>query len=65
MTRWGPKALLLRLIGGAIPGDQKYLPAGYRIHELGPSELVGKGDAEMRKTSEDLRTRRMGCVFSR
>ncbi|CAN9466821.1 unnamed protein product [Alternaria alternata] len=65
ITRWGPKALLLRLIGGAVPGDEKYHPDGYRIHELGPSELVGKGDTEMGKTRGELRARRMGCVFSR
>jgi hypothetical protein len=64
-ARWGPKALLLRLIGGIVPGEEKYFPDGYRIHELGPSELVGKGDAEMSKTREELRARRTRCVFSR
>lgn len=63
-ARWGPKALLLRLIGGMIPGEKRYFPDGYRIHELGPSELVGKGDVEMKKTREHLRARRKGCVFS-
>jgi hypothetical protein len=57
--------LLLRLIGGIVPGEEKYFPDGYRIHELGPSELVGKGDAEMSKTREELRARRTRCVFSR
>jgi hypothetical protein len=65
MKRWGPKALLLRLVGGVVPGDKRYHPDGYRIHELGPSELVGKGDAEMRNTREELKEKRMGCVFSR
>jgi hypothetical protein len=64
-SRWGPKALLLRLVGGAVPGSPKYRPEGYRIHELGPSELVGKGTAEMEQTKKDLRARRVGCVFSR
>jgi hypothetical protein len=47
-----------------VPGEKKYFPDGYRIHELGPSELVGKGDVEMNKTREELRTRRTGCVLS-
>lgn len=65
LSRWGPKALLLRLIGGAVPGSPKYFPEGYCIHELGPSELVGTGTAEMERTKEELRARRAGCVFSR
>ncbi|KAI4611935.1 hypothetical protein J4E80_007386 [Alternaria sp. BMP 0032] len=65
MKRWGPNALLLRLVGGVVPGDERYHPGGYRINELGPSELVGKGDAEMRKTRDELRGKRMGCAFSR
>ncbi|KAF1832410.1 NAD(P)-binding protein [Decorospora gaudefroyi] len=43
-ARWGPKALILRAFGGMVPGNQKYCPDGYRIRELGPEELVGKGD---------------------
>ena len=65
MKRWGPNALLLRLVGGVVPGDERYHPEGYRIHELGPTELVGKGDTEMRNTRDELRAKRMGCVFSR
>lgn len=57
--------MLLRLVGGVIPGDQKYFPDGYRIHELGPSELVGEGEADMRRTREEFTAKRMGCVFSR
>ncbi|CAA9957301.1 hypothetical protein PTMSG1_00909 [Pyrenophora teres f. maculata] len=63
-ARWGPKALLLRLIGGAVPGENKYFPHGYRIHELGPSKLVGRGDNEMEKTREEIRAKRRGCAFS-
>lgn len=63
-TRWGLNALLLRLVGGIIPGDERYCPEGYRIHELGPVELVGKGDAEMQNTRDELSAKR-GCVFSR
>lgn len=65
MKRWGPNALLLRLVGGLVPGDERYCPEGYRIHELGPVELVGKGDDEMHDTRDELRAKRTGCVFSR
>jgi hypothetical protein len=54
----------LRLVGGVVPGEKKYIPGGYRIHELGPEELVGKGEAEMERTREGLRARKVGCSFT-
>jgi hypothetical protein len=51
LGRWGPRALWLRLIGSAVPGDEgsKYAPEGYAIPELGPDALKGKGQEEMSK----------------
>jgi hypothetical protein len=53
------------LVGGVVPGEGKYHPEGYRICELGPDVLVGKGEVEMGKTREELRIRRTGCGFAR
>lgn len=60
-SRWGPRALLIRLAGGVVPGDPKYFPEGYHIHELGPSTQRGKSEIEMRKLREDIRVKRGGC----
>lgn len=60
-ARWGLKALLLRLVGGVVPGDEKYFPGGYRISELGPDALLGKGDEEMDRTRSNLRAKRGAC----
>ncbi|KAI2473136.1 hypothetical protein F4781DRAFT_223114 [Annulohypoxylon bovei var. microspora] len=59
---WGLSALLTRLYGGVLPGDEgiKYHPEGYLIAELGPAALVGKGGKEMNATRIELGTRR-GC----
>ncbi|KAI1261618.1 hypothetical protein F5Y18DRAFT_419416 [Xylariaceae sp. FL1019] len=65
-SRWGPNALLTRLYGGVLPGDQgtTYHPEGYLISELGPSALVGKGLQEMNMTRTELGKRR-GCPIPR
>ncbi|KAI0147192.1 hypothetical protein GGR57DRAFT_262906 [Xylariaceae sp. FL1272] len=65
-SRWGPNALLTRLYGGVLPGDQgtTYHPEGYLISELGPSTLVGKGLQEMNITRIELGKRR-GCPMTR
>lgn len=63
-ARWGWQAWLLRLVGGAIPGDKTYFPEGYRISELGPRVFVGKGEEEMERTRREVGERR-GCVFAR
>ncbi|KAI1332834.1 hypothetical protein F5Y16DRAFT_356703 [Xylariaceae sp. FL0255] len=62
MSRWGPQALFTRLYGGVVPGDEgtKYHPEGYKITELGPTELVGAGEQEMQRTRTQL-NRRRGC----
>jgi hypothetical protein len=61
------KALLLRLTGGALPGDDgdKYVPQGYIIAEIGPEAFRGKGEAEMQATRERLSNdKKGGCPFS-
>ncbi|KAH9843354.1 NAD(P)-binding protein [Teratosphaeria destructans] len=51
-----------RIVGGAVPGDEgdKYCPHGYKIAELGPQNLCGKGDVEMDQTRRRLAS---GCPF--
>lgn len=57
--RWGFTALRTRLWGGVLPGDEgdTYCPFGYRIAELGPAALRGKGQEEMEKTRAQLRAK--------
>ena len=50
-----------------MPGDEgdKYVPGGYRLTELGPEELKGKGMEEMKVTKRRLRENpRLGCPFA-
>ncbi|MCJ1325138.1 hypothetical protein MMC10_001800 [Thelotrema lepadinum] len=66
-ARWGPKALLTRLLGGVVPGDEgeKYVPQGYRLTELGPDAFKGKGTKEMDVTKTKLvENSRLGCPFA-
>lgn len=66
--RYGIKALLLRLAGGKVPGDDgtRYQPEGYVIPEIGPEVLKGKGSAEMEAERARLSANpRLGCPFSR
>lgn len=62
-ARWGPTALVKRMLGGAVPsGDERYAPGGYEIPELGPEKLRGQGSEEMEGTRAWMRERRgMGC----
>ncbi|MCJ1243695.1 hypothetical protein MMC30_000892 [Trapelia coarctata] len=48
-NRWGGKGLWRKVLGLPVPGDEgeKFMPAGYRIEELGPR--VGKRDWETEK----------------
>ena len=48
-NRWGKKALWRRMLGVPVPGDEgeKFMPAGYKIEELGPR--VGKGGWQAEK----------------
>ncbi len=48
-ARWGPGAILRRLLGGQLPGDQGSRPDGYKIEDIGPSAFEGKGMEWMRQ----------------
>ena len=55
-------------MGLPIPGDKgdKYWPRGYKIHEIGPESMRGKGEAYARESKEKLVAERMkGCPFAR
>lgn len=75
-NRWGPMALLMRLAGGAVPGDSRengkgevkggstYLPEGFLVSDLGPFNFMGQGKDETLAEMERLRsTRSGGCPF--
>jgi hypothetical protein len=65
--RWGPRALVTRLLGHRLPGDDgnKYVPEGYLFEEIGPTALRGKGLKEMELTDAKLKdARRSGCPFT-
>lgn len=52
--------------GGYLPGDRAdFAPEGYKIEELGPKGMKGKGGEEMRRVEEKLRSERpLGCPFA-
>ncbi|KAL6718062.1 hypothetical protein ACLMJK_004147 [Lecanora helva] len=55
-------------MGLPVPGDggDKYWPQGYKIHEIGPESMRGKGESYVRGSRETLVDERMkGCPFSR
>jgi hypothetical protein len=65
--RWGPRALITRILGRRLPGDDgnKYAPEGYLFEEIGPDILKGKGLPEMSVTEATLiNARRGGCPFA-
>jgi len=56
------------IMGLPIPGDggEEYWPKGYRIHEIGPRAMRGKGEQYARDSREKLVAERMrGCPFER
>lgn len=62
-SRWGFSALVTRfLLGGLLPGDDGdvYRPRGYKIREVGPDGLEGRGTEEMDRMAERLRRERRG-----
>lgn len=66
-ARWGPTAMMKRILGGAVPSsDPTYLPGGYDASEVGPDRLIGKGGEEMDATKARLRARRVvgGCPMA-
>lgn len=64
----GLKALLRRVAGKPIPGDNgdKFMSKSYIASEAGPTALSGKGETEMEKTREKLMAEdgRVECPFS-
>lgn len=56
-SRWGPSALIGRLLGWVLPGDDgtKYVPQGYRLAELGPDSMKMKGQESMEQDRKRLR----------
>jgi hypothetical protein len=66
-NRWGPEALMVRFMGGDVPGEKGdlYSPHGFTFEEVGPRNMAGKGKDEMGKTEELLqKTRTNGCPFA-
>lgn len=66
-NRWGPVAWFVYLSGGDVPGSKGglYEPEGYRIEEVGPRSLKGKGKKEMKVWEEKIREERpLGCPFA-
>lgn len=60
---WGIRGWLGWMRGGQT--ENKFLPAGYEIREVGPQWFVGKGEEEMDKIEEMLRGRnRESCPFA-
>lgn len=64
--RWSLKSWALWLTGGYVPSNHlpEYRPEGYRIAELGPVSLEGKGVDEMQGAKQRIMTRFGGCPFS-
>lgn len=66
-ARWGPGALVTRMLGGAVPEEgPRYQSEGYEISEMGPEKWRGKGSEEMEETREWMRRRRGigGCPMA-
>ena len=56
------------IMGLPIPGDggDKFWPNGYKIHEVGPEAMRGKGERYVRESKEKLVAERMrACPFAR
>ena len=68
MNRWGPGALIARLNGHPLPGDEGYYPEGYKTLEAGPKFFEAKGDKEMKETMGRVRSERTSeaglCPFA-
>ena len=66
-TRWGPVALLTRLLGGWVPGldGDPYSPEGFLFSDLGPANKMGKGAEYTNNEEKRIRQERpSGCPFS-
>ncbi|KAG4025620.1 hypothetical protein MFRU_054g00490 [Monilinia fructicola] len=64
-NRWGPMAMVTRVLGGFVPEEGKWKAEGYRFEEVGPERRQGKGVEEMKRCEEVLgRERTAGCPFA-
>jgi hypothetical protein len=66
--RWSPNAWYLWIMGLPIPGDEgsKYHPEGYKITDMGPRGMKGKGGEYMAEAVQGFETSRTGgCPFAR
>jgi len=66
-SRWGPSAILTRVLGGPVPGDDgnKYAPQGYFFSEVGPENMLNRGIEETNAIEEQLQAERpAGCPFA-
>lgn len=64
-SRWGPMALVFKMMGGMIPGAREFLPDGFVPTDIGPKHRMGKGAEEMETDIARMReTRLSGCPFS-
>ncbi len=55
-------------MGLPVPGDEgdKYWPKGYKIHEIGPDAMRGKGESYAKESKEKLVAERTkACPFAR
>ena len=67
-NRFGPSTWIARLMGLPLPGDEggRYSPQGYKIPEVGPDNLKGKGMEFMKGEKEWVgKVRSGGCPFNR
>lgn len=65
-AQWRLASLRSRIMQGQVSSDSgaEYHPEGYLISELGPESMKGKSVADMNKTRQALRDRRLaGCPF--
>ena len=67
-NRYGAAAWISWSLGLPVPGDEggKYWPRGYKIQEIGPDRMRGRGEEYVRESKEKLVAERMkGCPFAR
>lgn len=67
-NKFGPIALLFRLLGAKPAGDKgdRYFPRGYDLWNIGPDPNYGKGREDVENTVKLIKARAMagGCPFS-
>lgn len=67
-NRWGLQSWKCWIMGLPIPGNDgdRYWPNGYKIQEIGPRAMQGKGGDYARDSKEKLVAERMrGSPFAR